>query len=202
MYAALYDRMLRRAETHGLADRRRRLLASARGRVLEIGAGTGLNLAHYHSIDSLMLLEPDAAMRRRLLERVSASTLAAEVHEGGIDDAPFADAAFDTVVSTLVLCTVPDLDSAIGQIRRLLVPGGRLLFLEHVAAPGGLGRMQRLVAPLWRRLAPGCHLGRDVTAALRRGGFTITDCDRFTQPAAARVAGFVAAGTARPKMAA
>jgi SAM-dependent methyltransferase len=207
VYAALYDRMLRRAETHGLADRRRRLLATAEGRVLEIGAGTGLNLVHYHGIDSLTLLEPDAAMRRRLLERLGSSALPAavqdaEVHETGIDEVTFDDASFDTIVSTLVLCTVPDLDRAIERVRRLLVPRGRLLFLEHVVATGWLGRAQRGAAPLWRRVVPGCHLDRDVTAALRRGGFGITDCERFTQPATARVAGFVVQGIARPRMAA
>jgi len=206
VYAAVYDRMLSRAETHGLAVRRRRLLAMAGGRVLEIGAGTGLNLPHYYGIEHLTLLEPDAAMRRRLLERLGSSALGpevlhAEVHDAGIDEAPFPDGSFDTVVSTLVLCTVPDLDSAVDRIRRLLVPNGRLLFLEHVVAGGWLGRAQRVAAPLWARVVPGCHLDRDVTGALRRGGFSITDCERFTQPATARVAGFVVQGTARPRMA-
>src|SRR5581483_1432831 len=110
VFAAMYDRMTAPAEHAGLADRRRRLLAGARGDVLEIGGGTGANLAHYPraGVERVVVVEPDGAMRRRLLQRLAAAPVPVEVHETGIDDAPFADGSFDTVVSTFVLCTVPD----------------------------------------------------------------------------------------------
>jgi ubiquinone/menaquinone biosynthesis C-methylase UbiE len=155
-------------------------LAAAEGRVLEVGGGTGLNLAHYPSgLDGVVVLEPDGAMRERLLEKVPASSVRVEVHDVGIDEVPFPDASFDTVVSTMTLCTVPDLDTALATMRRVLRPGGRLLFLEHVKASGLQGLAQRASAPVWRRLAAGCHADRDILAAMRTNGFAVTDCDRF-----------------------
>ncbi len=183
LIAATYDTVLAPAERAGLADRRRRLLSGARGRVLEIGAGTGLNLAHYPSaVERLELLEPDGAMRARLARRVAAAALPIEVHAGTVEAAPLPLASYDTVVTTLVLCTVPDLDAALDRIAALLVPGGELLFLEHGRVPGLRGRVQKLLAPLWRRAAGGCHLDRDVPVALRRADFVISDIERFLLP--------------------
>jgi ubiquinone/menaquinone biosynthesis C-methylase UbiE len=180
LFAAVYDRVTAPAERAGLAERRQRLLAAAEGRVLEVGGGTGLNLAHYPSgLDGVVVLEPDGAMRERLLEKVPASSVRVEVHDVGIDEVPFPDASFDTVVSTMTLCTVPDLDTALATMRRVLRPGGRLLFLEHVKASGLQGLAQRASAPVWRRLAAGCHADRDILAAMRTNGFAVTDCDRF-----------------------
>src|SRR5438105_1544554 len=130
LLAAVYDRFMAPVERAGLTDRRRSLLARARGRVLEVGGGTGVNLPLYRDVVSVTVLEPDAHMRRRLLDRVVQATVPVEVHEAGIDDAPFADGSFDTVVTSLVLCSVPDLDGALARIRRWLAPDGRLLFLE------------------------------------------------------------------------
>jgi ubiquinone/menaquinone biosynthesis C-methylase UbiE len=168
------------AERAGLADRRRRLLAAASGRVLEVGGGTGANLAHYPAgLDQVAVLEPDGAMRERLLQKVAAVTTPVEVHDAGIEEGTFPDASFDTVVSTLTLCSVPDLQRALASMRRLLKPGGRLLFIEHVRAPGLKGVAQRASAPVWTRMAAGCHPDRDILAAMRAQGFTVTDCDRF-----------------------
>lgn len=185
LFAATYDRFLAKTEERGLFDRRRRLLAGARGRVLEIGAGTGLNLAHYPTsgMSSLVILEPDGAMRRRLMPRLATAGVSFELEPSGIDDAPFEDGSFDTIVSTLVLCSVPDLDSAARHIRRWLAPDGQLLFLEHVHALGWRGRVQQVATPLWSLLAGGCHLDRDTLAALRRAGLFVTDCERFALPA-------------------
>ena len=180
LFAAVYDRATAPAERAGLADRRARLLADATGRVLEIGGGTGANLAHYPAgLQGLVVLEPDGAMRERLLEKVPTATAPVEVHEAAIEDASLPSGAFDTVVSTLTLCTVPDLDVALASIRRILAPGGRLLFIEHVRAPGLQGVLQRASSPLWTRLAAGCHPDRDILAAMRANGFAVTDLDRF-----------------------
>jgi SAM-dependent methyltransferase len=180
LFAAVYDRMMGPAERAGLAARRRRLLAGASGRVLEVGGGTGANLAHYPgSVTQLVVLEPDAAMRDRLLAKVPGASVPVEVHEVGIEDAPFADGSFDTIVSTATFCTVADLDAALAAVRRLLTPDGRLLFLEHVRAPGLQGVAQRVTAPLWTRVAAGCHPDRDTVAAMRTSGFVVTELDRF-----------------------
>jgi len=204
VFAAMYDRMTAAAEHAGLADRRRHLLARARGDVLEIGGGTGANLQHYPrtGIDRVVVVEPDAAMRRRLLTRVTTAPVQVEVHETGIEDAAFADGSFDTVVSTLVLCTVPDPQAALTRIRGLLRPGGSLLFLEHVAGLGMRLRLQRLVSPLWQRMLGGCHPDRDLVGAIRSAGFTIAECDRFDLPKVSRLVRPAAQGVAHPKAAA
>jgi SAM-dependent methyltransferase len=179
-FAAVYDRATAPAERAGLADRRQRLLAGATGRVLEIGGGTGANLAHYPpGLETVVVLEPDGAMRERLLEKVPSASVEVEVHEAAIEDGSLPDDAFDTVISTLTLCTVPDLDVALGAIRRVLAPGGRLLFIEHVRATGLQALAQRASAPLWTRVAAGCHPDRDILAAMRANGFAVTDLDRF-----------------------
>lgn len=183
---AIYDWVIAATEARGLAARRRRLLASARGRVLEIGAGTGLNLRHYRpdQVTSLVALEPDAAMGERLTARSRSLTVPLTVVAAGIDDAGLGEGAFDTVVSTLVLCTVPDADRAAAAVHRWLAPGGRLLFVEHVRAVGLLGHAQRAATPLWSMVAGGCHLDRDTLGSLRSAGLVVSDCERFRLPAA------------------
>jgi SAM-dependent methyltransferase len=202
LYAAVYDRMMAGSEAKGLSERRRALLSEARGRVLEIGAGTGLNLAHYppETVSSVVVLEPDGAMRRRLLDRVGSGTspVPYEVHEAGIDDASFPDGSFDTVVATLVLCTVPDQRRAVAAIRRWLAPDGQLLFLEHVRATGLTARLQSAVGPLWRHVAADCHLDRDTLAVLR-SGLAVTDCERFAMPAGSLLLSACVQGVARPR---
>ena len=198
IFAALYDRMCAPAEAAGLADARRRLLEGATGRVLEVGGGTGHNLPYYHSADEVVVIEPDGAMRRRLEPRLEQCPVPARVVSAGIDDADLEPASFDSVVSTLTLCTVPDLGRALTRIRSLLAPDGKLLFLEHVRATGLRGRMQHGLTPLWSRLVPGCHLDREVTAGLRGAGFVVSRCDRLDLPMGPLLAVGVA-GEARPR---
>jgi SAM-dependent methyltransferase len=201
LFAAVYDRMMGPAERAGLSARRRRLLAGASGRVLEVGGGTGANLAHYPAaVTQLVVLEPDAAMRERLLAKVPAAPVSVEVHEIGIEDAPFRDGSFDTIVSTATLCTVTDLDAAFTAVRRLLAADGKLLFLEHVRAPGLQGLAQRASAPLWTRVAAGCHPDRDTLAAMRASGFVVTELDRFRIRLAANpLINWAVQGAARPQ---
>ena len=187
IYAAVYDRMTAPAEAAGLADRRRALLAGATGRVLEVGGGTGHNLPYYTAATEVVVLEPDGAMRRHLEGRLGTCPVPARMVAAGIDDPGLehlgvGEGSFDTVVCTLVLCTVPDDQAAAARIAGLLAPGGRVLFLEHVRGPGARGVVQHLVTPLWRRVVPGCHLDRDPVIALRRAGLLPADYERVHLP--------------------
>ncbi len=178
IFAAMYDRMLAGSEDNGLTDRRAELLAGARGRVLEIGAGTGLNLPHYpaEGLDELVLTEPEAPMARRLEDRVAGSARDIQVMRAGAEELPFKDASFDTAVSTLVLCTVTDPVRTLAELHRVLVPGGRLLFLEHVRNPDPKrAKKQDRITPVWRHVGHGCHANRDTPRLIREAGFDVTE---------------------------
>ncbi len=157
--ARIYDPFLALAEHRGMASHRSALLARARGRVLELGAGTGLNLAHYPAgIGELVLSEPEPAMRAQLARRVARSGRDATVTAARAEALPFADGSFDTVVSTLVLCTVQDPVAAVREVRRVLAPHGRLLFAEHVRASSPrVARWQDRLARPWGAFAQGCR---------------------------------------------
>ena len=164
--AVVYDPFLWLGERRGMRDRRRRLLSDATGRVLEIGAGTGLNLEHYPStVTELVLSEPESLMRRRLARRVRRGARPVRVKDASAEALPFPDASFDTVVSTLVLCTVPDPVAALSEVRRVLRPGGRLLFCEHVRADSPtMARWQGRLASPWAAFAQGCRCDRPLKA--------------------------------------
>jgi ubiquinone/menaquinone biosynthesis C-methylase UbiE len=175
--ARLYDRMAAATERAGMRERRARLLQDARGRVVEIGAGTGLNLAHYpDGIDELVLTEPGESMARRLRARLREAGLGNEVVRAEAESLPFADRSVDTIVSTIVLCTVEDPDQALREVARVLRPGGELLFIEHVRSDSErLARWQdRLMRP-WRRVAFGCHCNRRTVDLLRAHGFELVE---------------------------
>ncbi len=162
--AAVYDPFLHLGELRGMRARRAELVAGARGRVLEVGAGTGLNLPHYPAgLASLLLTEPDPGMAARLRRRVRRSGRTAAVVEAGADLLPVADSSIDTVVSTMVLCTVPDPAAALREITRVLRPDGRLLFCEHVLSDDPrLARRQRRRADAWAGFAAGCRCDRSL----------------------------------------
>jgi ubiquinone/menaquinone biosynthesis C-methylase UbiE len=168
VFAAAYDASLAGAEKRGLAEARRTLLAGAHGRVLEIGAGTGLNLPHYPAGADVCVTEPDPEMVKRLRRHAEAVAAPAEA-------LPFPGDSFDTVVATLVFCTVPDVEAALREVKRVLAPGGRLLFLEHVRAARGTreARWQRVLRRPWRAVACGCDCDRDFLAALAAEGFSV-----------------------------
>ena len=178
--AAAYDPFLWLGERRGMADRRRRLLAGARGRVLEIGAGTGLNLRHYpDDVEELVLTEPVDAMAYVLERRVAQSGRSAPVARAPAESLPFPDDSFDTVVSTLVLCTVEDPARALAEIVRVLRPGGQLLFIEHLRSDHARwGRWQdRLEAP-WAAFAEGCRCNRRTLELITASTLSLGDVER------------------------
>ena len=198
LFARFYDRCMASSEEHGLSERRATLLAHASGRVLELGAGTGLNLGYYPpAVRELVLTEPEEPMLRRLAPRAATNTPPASTVCAPAEQLPFADASFDTVVSTLTLCTVSDVPAALAEVRRVLVPGGRLLFLEHVRADGArAARMQDRVTPIWRRIGHGCHPNRATVAAIEDAGLALEHVERGAFPQAPRIVEPLAGGAA------
>lgn len=177
VFAALYDPLLWMGERAGMGARRRDLLGRARGRTVELGSGTGLNLGHYpDGLDELILTEPEPAMRTRLARRLRRSRRRARVLDASAEQLPFADETVDTVVSTLVLCTVDDPDPVLQEIERVLRPRGQLLFLEHVRSESPrLANWQDRLAGPWRRFAEGCHCNRATLELIRAGGLELED---------------------------
>jgi ubiquinone/menaquinone biosynthesis C-methylase UbiE len=172
-FAATYDPVLRGAERAGLARLRDELLADLDGHVLELGAGTGANLDHLGPrIDQLTALEPSPAMAARLRSHAArTSDHDIEVLEAPAEALPIATDSVDTVVATLVLCTVADTRQALREIRRVLRPGGALVLLEHVRGEGATERLQRALDPVWHVVGRGCHLTRDTRRHLEEAGF-------------------------------
>jgi len=162
IFAAGYDTFQANMERNFLGDIRRELLSEASGRVVEIGSGTGANLQHYpRTIEELVCTEPEEPMARRLRRKAETSGLPVQVVETGAEHLPFEDGSFDTAVTTLVLCTVEDPERAVSELARVLKPGGRLIFLEHVRSPDpGLAKWQDRFHPLWVRFGHGCHCNR------------------------------------------
>jgi SAM-dependent methyltransferase len=198
LFAALYDRGLEATEEAGLREMRRQLLAGAGGRVLELGAGTGVNLDLYpEAVAELVLSEPDPHMAKRLRERLAGSTRAATVVEAPAERLPCDDESFDTVVATLVLCTVPDPAAALAEAARVLKPGGRLLFVEHVRSEDlGLARWQDRLEKPWRFLGDGCHCNRDTVATIAGSRFAIDEIERGQLPKAPKIVSPLVRGSA------
>jgi len=179
IFALAYDPFIWLSEIAGLRRRRRALLRNACGRVVEIGAGTGLNAALYpDDIAELVLTEPDAAMRQRLGRRLQRHASGARIVDAPAERLPMADASVDTVVSTLVLCTVPDPESTLREIARVLRPDGQLLFIEHVRSSSRLlAALQDKLFQPWRRFAAGCACNRPTAELMRANGFAVAADD-------------------------
>jgi ubiquinone/menaquinone biosynthesis C-methylase UbiE len=179
MLALLYDPFLWLGEIAGMRRRRSALLGGARGRVVEIGAGTGLNIAHYpDEIAELVLTEPEPAMRRRLARRLQRYAGVARIIDAPAERLPLADESVDTVVSTLALCTVTDPERALREIARVLRPDGQLLFIEHVRASSRfLAACQDSLFQPWFGFAGGCCCNRPTVELMRARGFAVAADD-------------------------
>jgi ubiquinone/menaquinone biosynthesis C-methylase UbiE len=187
--------MSRSEEKGFLGAMRGRALAGLHGDVLEIGAGTGANFAHYPAGVRVTALEPDPFMLRRAREKLSRLGRSdIKLEERQAEELP-PDAKFDAVVSTLVLCTVDDVDRSLAEIQRVLRPGGELRFIEHVRAQGLVGRMQDIIKPVWGYFGAGCKPNRRTATALQQAGFEVTISERR------KLMGFapLLAGVARPQ---
>jgi ubiquinone/menaquinone biosynthesis C-methylase UbiE len=183
----IFSRMLARAavceERRGGAEHRRRLLAGLSGRVLELGAGSGVSFAHYPAtVTELVAVEPEEHLRAMAQDAAREAPIPVTVVEGVADALPLDDASMDAGVVTAVLCSVPYPAAALAELRRVIRPGGDLRFFEHVAARSPrLARLQRaLDATIWPRVNGGCHTHRDTESAIRAAGFEIEQCDRFS----------------------
>jgi len=173
-HAAVYDALMWPFERVAVGAWRRRLATRARGRVLEIGAGTGSQLRWYGPGTTVTALEPDAGMVERARRRAAGASARVSLVEGRAEDLPFAAASFDTAVSVFSLCSVHDPAAALGELRRVLVPGGSLLMIEHVHLPWEPGRsLQSRAASSWASVAGGCRIDRDTVGSAERAGFSV-----------------------------
>lgn len=153
---------------------RNQLVAGLRGRVLEVGAGTGLNLERYRGDVTVVAVEPEPTMARKASVRARQAAVPVRVVRGVAEALPFPDDTFDAVVACYVLCSVLDQRRAIGELRRILRPGGEVRVYEHVrSGHPGWARVQDLLTPAWHRFGCNCHPNRDTVAALRAGGFDV-----------------------------
>ena len=157
-----------------IARRRAGVVTAARGRVLEIGIGSGLNLPHYRGVAQVVGLDPSLKLLTFARKKMRDAAFPVDLIADTAEELPFCDATFDTVVSTCTLCSIPDIARALAEARRVLKPDGRFIFLEHGHSPDpAIAKWQDRLTPLWRRWAGGCHLNRRIDAALRDAGFAI-----------------------------
>jgi ubiquinone/menaquinone biosynthesis C-methylase UbiE len=179
-FAAMYDTVLAATEKAGLGAHRKTLLSSAAGRVIEIGAGTGANLPYYSdAVSDLVVCEPAEPMARRLERKLASFGRPVRVVRAPAENLPIENESFDVAVSTLVLCTVDDQKRALAELHRVLKPGGRLLFIEHVRAEEPrLARWQDRLNFLNKRIAQGCNCNRNTSTEIAAAGFKVTKLDR------------------------
>lgn len=180
LFARLYIWMSRGRDPE--VEHRRALLAGLEGRVIEVGAGNGLNFPHYPpEVTQVIAIEPETTLREAAHEAASKAPASIEVVDGNASDLPVGDAEFDVGIASLVLCSVPDQAEALAELRRVIKPGGQLRFYEHVIAHDRRrARMMRFAdRTFWPRVSGGCHMSRDTQAAIEAAGFEIEEVDRF-----------------------
>ncbi len=185
--------------TKPILKQREKVVPQARGRVLEIGMGAGHNLPYYRAeqIERIVGIDPCSTSWALAQPRATSLGVPLEFIEGSAESIPLPDEEFDTVLMTYSLCTIPDAQAALQEIRRVLKPGGRLVFCEHGEAPdASVARWQQRVNPLWRKLLGGCNLNRPITRWISDAGFAISALDQMYLPGTPRIAGFNVWGSA------
>lgn len=178
---------------------RSQIVPHAHGRVLEVGMGSGLNLEFYNrdQVDMVYGLEPSEGMRRKAIPNIDRSPVSVEWLSLPGEQIPLPDASIDTVLLTFTLCTIPDWRKALEQMKRVLKPGGDLLFLEHGEAPHEATRKwQHRITPAWKKVAGGCHLNRHIADLITHAGFEIQELENLYMPNAPKIAGYLYKGRA------
>jgi SAM-dependent methyltransferase len=205
--ASLYDRFVLprllacACSSPPMMRQRAKIVPKASGRVLELGIGMGLNLSFYDpdKVTAVIGVDPAAELRAAALTAPHDPRLTVEVRDGTAEALPFEDKSFDTVVCTFTLCSVHTPAAALAEARRVLKPGGRLLFCEHGLAPDGdVAKWQRRIEPIWKRIAGGCHLTRPMGSAIAQAGFSLEEVDSMYVPNTPRFAGWNEWGVAVP----
>jgi ubiquinone/menaquinone biosynthesis C-methylase UbiE len=182
VFARLYERLSVKEDERGASEHRRELLDGLTGRVIEVGAGNGRNFAHYpEEVTEVLAVEPEPHLRESALDAARSASVPVRVVDGVAGRLPAENESFHVGIASLVLCTVPDQDEALAELRRVIRPGGELRFYEHVVSErAAFARLERAAdAVVWPRVAGGCHLSRDTTASIRRAGFEIESSRRF-----------------------
>lgn len=180
--------------------RRAQVVPRAHGRVLELGAGGGANFSFYDParVDRVEGVDPSPGLLDRARDAAKVEGIDFDIKEGVAENLPFADGSFDTVLATFTLCSVQDQAQSLAEARRVLKPGGTMLFCEHGAAPDPkVAKWQRRIEPVWKRIAGGCHLTRPITSAVAQAGFSIVEQDQGYMEKSPRWAGWVEWGEAR-----
>ncbi len=179
---------------------RSQVVPHATGTVLEVGMGSGINLEFYspETVSLVYGLEPSEGMRRKAQANLGRSPVTVEWLDLPGEKIPLPDESVDTVLLTFTLCTIPDWQAALHQMKRVLRPGGELLFLEHGQSPDeAVQKWQHRITPGWKRIAGGCHLNRPIAELIRETGFEITELENFYMPKAPKFAGYIYKGRAR-----
>lgn len=181
-FARMYEQISAESERRGTAEHRDRVLTGLRGRVIEIGAGNGLNFDHYpDAVEEVVAVEPDETLRGMAETAADRANVRVQVVAGHATALPVDDASFDAAVASLVLCSVSDVGGALAEIRRVLKPSGELRFFEHVRSKRLVfGVLQDAITPLWSRVGGGCHPNRNTAAAVEAAGFRVEEIERFS----------------------
>ncbi|BCJ88359.1 class I SAM-dependent methyltransferase [Effusibacillus dendaii] len=178
-FPKLYDTLMNPLEERAFRAIRKNLIEKARGHVLEIGSGTGFNFPFYQQAEQVVAIEPEPLMRQQSIQRAAEAHVPIEVLAAGAEKLPFRDDSFDTVVGTLVLCTIPDPLLTLKEIRRVCKPQGQVLFFEHVRLDHAvLGRLQDWLTPVWKRLCDNCHLNRQTLELIRQSGLKVVSVEK------------------------
>ncbi|MGI8597143.1 MAG: class I SAM-dependent methyltransferase [Thermoleophilaceae bacterium] len=183
LFARVYARIGSKAEDRGQAEHRRELLAGLSGRVVEVGAGNGLNFPHYpDTVSEVVAVEPEGYLREHAVEAAAGAAVSVRVVDGVAERLPLDDSSVDAGVASLVLCSVPDQDVALRELLRVIRPGGELRFYEHVVSEKRrAARVQGAAdATFWPTIGGGCHMARDTGTAIARAGFIVEHCERFS----------------------